>query len=507
MRRINLKKNLIKVLLIILTTLLAVNCVFTFLNGNTIVENNALRERTEHVKQNTERIIGDIVHGADLAVRGYALTKNDKLAEPLKIAMVYKDSVFLGMKAQLNLQKYDTANLHEIRTAVEDYLSLSNEMVNLARQDSMETFTAILNEDRGYDLWKKYMNFRDPLFSYEDKLNKEAEDRYLAALADNRLIVIVLLLIGAPTMIYIIVRLGRDEKKLAALLDNLDRQNRQYIFDTGGPLDVNDIDHVIENSIQNFKKANTFITNIATGNYQVEWEALNEMNRPLNESNLAGNLIRMRDHLNQSKLSNEKREWSVSGLAALISLIQNQRDIKELGSSIVKYIVNYTNSNQACLFVVPVEQNSNHELLQLVACYAWNRKRYINMTISKREGLVGQCWYEAEPILLTHVPDDYIQISSGLGDASPRCVYIVPIKMNNVVYGILELASFRRFEEHEIEFINKACDSIASCIFAVRMTEKTDILLSQYTHQIDSLKSEIEALKEINEPVPLEMIL
>ena len=499
MQRINLKKNLIKVLLILLTALLVANCVLTFLNSNTIVENNALRERTEHVKRNTERIIGDIVHGADLAVRGYGLTKSEKLAEPLRIACVYKDSVFIGLKNQLNSQHYDTAGLHEIKTAVNDYLMFSNGMIELARQDSMQKFTAILNEDRGFALWQKYMEFRDPLFAYEDALNKEAENRYVAALGDSRLIVIVLLLLGVPTMIYILKRLGRDEKQLAALLLNLDQQNRQYIFDNGAPLDVNDIDHVIENSIQNFKKANTFITNIANGNYGVEWETLNEGNRSLNKSNLAGNLIRMKNHLNDSKLSNEKREWGVSGLAELITLIQNQRDIKELGNSVVKYIVHYTKSNQACLFVVPVEQDRNKEYLQLVACYAWDRKRYINMTMQKGEGLVGQCWYEAEPILLSNVPEDYIQISSGLGDASPRSVYIAPIKMNNVVYGVLELASFSKFEEHEIDFINKACDSIAACIFAVKMTEKTDILLSQYTNRIESLQSELKTLKELNQ--------
>jgi CHASE3 domain sensor protein len=499
MQRINLKKNLIKILLILLTALLIANCVLTFINGNTIVENNALRERTEHVKRNTERIIGDIVHGADLAVRGYALTKSEKLAEPLRIASVYKDSVFIGLKNQLNSQRYDTSSLHEMKIAVDDYIMFSNGMIDLASQDSMQKFIAILNEDRGFDLWKKYMTLRDPLFAYEDTLNREAENRYVAALGDNRLIVIVLLLIGVPTMIYIIRRLGRDEKQLAALLLNLDQQNRQYIFDNGSPLDVNDIDHVIENSIQNFKKANTFITNIANGNYSVEWETLHDGNRSLNESNLAGNLIRMKNHLNDSKLSNEKREWGVSGLAELITLIQNQRDIKELGNSVVKYIVRYTKSNQACMFVVPVEQERNNEYLQLVACYAWDRKRYVNMKMQKREGLIGQCWHEAEPILLTNVPEDYIQISSGLGDASPRSVYITPIKMNNVVYGVLELASFSRFEEHEIDFINKACESIAACIFAVKMTERTNIMMSQYTTQIESLQSELKMLKELNQ--------
>jgi CHASE3 domain sensor protein len=507
MQRINLKKNLIKILLVLLTILLVVNCVLTFLNGNTIAENNALRERTDHVKQNTERIVGDIVHGADLAVRGYALTKNDKLAEPLRIAMIYKDSVFIGLKNQLASQKYDTSSVGEIRKAVDEYLMFSGHMIDLARQDSMQKFITILNEDRGFDLWKKYMAFREPLFVYEDKLNQEAENRYAAALGDNRLIVIILLLIGVPTMIYIIRRLGRDEKQLAALLLNLDQQNRQYIFDNGTPLNVNDINHVIGNSIENFKAANTFITNIARGNYSVEWSALDEGNRSLNENNLAGNLIRMRNHLNDSKLNNEKREWNVSGLAELITLIQNQRDIKELGDSVVKYIAHYTKSNQACLFVPPIGQDHDVEYLELVSCYAWHRKRYINMKMRKREGLVGQCWHEAEPILINQVPEDYIQISSGLGYASPRTVYIAPIKMNNVVYGILELASFSHFQEHEIDFINKACESIASCIFAVRMTEKTDILLSQYTNQIESLKSELMTLQEANNPLAIQQRL
>lgn len=495
MQKISIKKNLVKVLLVALIALLLVNSVLTFLNGFIIIENNALREQTEKVKRSTSKIIADIVHGADLSVRGYALTKNEKLAEPLQIVMTYKDSVFSELKDQLVTQQYDVTRLTEIQEAVDDYLVLSHDMIRMVREDSIAKFTSILNEDRGLGVWKKYQAFYEPLFLYEDELNKEAENRYIKALANTRLTVIVLLFLGIPTLVYIFVRLRKDEKKLSAVLVNLDHQNRQYMFDNGSPLDVNDIDHVIDHSIQNFKKANVFIANISAGNYTVEWETLNDDNRSLNENTLAGNLIRMRDHLYDSKLGNDRREWGTSGLTKLITLIQNQSDIRKLGDSVIKFMVQYTQSNQASLFVVPVEYD--HEHLQLVSCYAWNKKRYLNMSINKHEGLVGQCWYERQPILLTQVPEDYIQISSGLGDALPRCVYISPIKMNNEVYGVLELASFSRFKDFEIDFINKACESIAACIFTVRTKEKTDILLSQYTDQINALTSRLNAISSI----------
>ncbi|WP_333820819.1 CHASE3 domain-containing protein [Ohtaekwangia sp.] len=498
MKKINLKKGLIKVLLISLITLLLVNSILTFLNGNIIVENNVLRERTELVKKSTSEIITDILHGADLGVRGYALTKNEKLIEPLTIVMHYKDSVFNKLKRQLEAEQYDTSDLEELRSSVNEYLALSNDMITMVRQDSVDKVIKILNEDRGYALWQKYKAFYEPLLTHEDTLNNEAQERYLTAVTNTRIIVIVLMLIGIPTLIYIMVRLSKDEKQLSRLLLKLDDQNRQYIFDSGTPLDVNDIDHVVENSIQNFQKANGFITNISAGNYSVEWEMLNDVNHSLNERNLAGNLIRMRDHLNQSKIDNERREWSASGLAELLALMQNQRNIKELGNIVVKYMVQYTKSNQACLFIEPVE-NDNTGKLELVSCYAWDKTRYINMTIGKHEGLVGQCWFEEEPILLAEVPQDYIQIASGLGNALPRCLYLAPIKSNDVIYGVLELASFNRFEQFEIDFINKACENIAACLFAVRITQKTDLLLSQYTDQIESLKSEIIALKERSE--------
>jgi CHASE3 domain sensor protein len=495
MKRVNLKKGLIKVLLIFLIVLVLVNCILTFLNGNIIVENNVLRVQTEQVRRITSLIMADIIHGADLSVRGYALTRDEKFTEPLKIVMTNKNAVFLGLQQQLSAQQYDTARLNELRVAIDDYLTLSNEMIEMVRQDSIKKFLKIMDEDRGYDLWKRYQAFCEPLFSYEDTLNNEAQNRYLAALVRNRVIVIILALMGIPTLIYIMRRLTRDDKQLSGLLLKLDQQNREYIFDSGAPLDVNDIDHVIEHSIQNFKKANVFIAKISTGNYTIEWETLNDSNSKLNESNLAGSLIRMRDHLRNTKIVNERRDWCRSGLAKLVTLIQNQWDIKELGNSVVKYIVQYTKSNQGSLFIVPIEHD-NDEQLKLLSCYAWDRKRYVNMVIDKREGLVGQCWHEGEPILLTQVPEDYIQITSGLGNALPNCVYIVPIKMNNIVYGVLELASFNRFDKFEIEFINEACESIASGIFAIKMTKGSDVLLSQCTSQIETLKSQLETLKK-----------
>ncbi|HTJ53182.1 MAG TPA: hypothetical protein VL443_27195, partial [Cyclobacteriaceae bacterium] len=185
-------KYLISLLLVFFIVLLLVNSVFTLLNGHTIVKNNALKIETEVVKRRTAGIITDIIHGADLAVRGFALTKNDQLASPLIDVFKNKDSVFNSLDTLLVKQHYDMSKFRELRAEVEDYLTFSREMIQLAKQDSMRQFVKLLNEDRGYGVWKKYEAFYLPLFDYEDSLNAKADEEYMNAISRNRIIQIIL---------------------------------------------------------------------------------------------------------------------------------------------------------------------------------------------------------------------------------------------------------------------------------------------------------------------------
>ncbi|MGC4023516.1 MAG: GAF domain-containing protein [Cyclobacteriaceae bacterium] len=121
-------------------------------------------------------------------------------------------------------------------------------------------------------------------------------------------------------------------------------------------------------------------------------------------------------------------------------------------------------ANQGALYIIDDTNDNEDQTMSMASCYAWNKKKYINLKIHLGEGLTGQAWQEGDIIYLTDVPQNYVKITSGLGDANPNAVLIVPLKVNDQIFGVVELASFGVFRDFEIEFVKRIAESIASTI-------------------------------------------
>jgi PAS domain S-box-containing protein len=233
----------------------------------------------------------------------------------------------------------------------------------------------------------------------------------------------------------------------------------------------------------------TFIESISAGNYSAEVQLDGE-------SGLGEALHNMRNKLRENAEDDRRRNWSTSGLAQIGEILRvNTASKTELYDSIVKFVVKYTKSNQGGLFIFNDESESD-KFLELVACYAFERKKYLTKRISIGEGLVGQCYLEGERIYLLEVPTEYVTITSGLGGSAPSALLLVPLKMNDRIFGVLELASFNKYEAHEIELVEKLTESIASTISAVSISESTRILLEKTQQQAEEMRAQEEEMRQ-----------
>jgi methyl-accepting chemotaxis protein len=194
----------------------------------------------------------------------------------------------------------------------------------------------------------------------------------------------------------------------------------------------------------------------------------------------------------------QKRNWHNESLAKFAQVLRDSSSSSEqLYDSIITELVKNLGANQGAIYVV--ENDGNEEAasyLALKSCYAYNRKKFINKQIDLGEGLTGTCWAEGATIFLTEVPPDYINITSGLGEASPNSILLVPIKTNEHVLGVIELASFGMFAQYKLKFVEVLSESIGAAINTSNTNIKTLHLLQRSQEMTEELRSQEEEMRQ-----------
>jgi methyl-accepting chemotaxis protein len=103
---------------------------------------------------------------------------------------------------------------------------------------------------------------------------------------------------------------------------------------------------------------------------------------------------------------------------------------------------------------------------------------------------------EKETIYMTDVPSDYVEITSGLGKATPRCLVLVPMKKEEAVLGVIEIATFEPLEKYQVEFIERVAENVASNLYSIKINNKTTELLEKTQQQAEEMKAQEEEMRQ-----------
>ena len=218
--------------------------------------------------------------------------------------------------------------------------------------------------------------------------------------------------------------------------------------------------------------------------------------------------------LKEAQENERKQQWISQGVNKIAEVIRMQgshtNDFsngpeEDVFDAILMGIVKYLKAIQGGFYVVTASENEvegqfgKQAEINLVACYAYERKKYISQTLSPGEGLLGQAYLEKESAYFTEIPENYVRITSGLGQASPRCLFIVPMIVNGVVEGLVELASFTPLEEHERMYVEQAGEVIAAFIQSNRNVRSMEEVLKRAQEQAEELVSQEEEIRQTME--------
>ncbi|MBE9191947.1 response regulator [Gloeocapsopsis crepidinum LEGE 06123] len=193
-------------------------------------------------------------------------------------------------------------------------------------------------------------------------------------------------------------------------------------------------------------------------------------------------------------LKNNEQAWLKSNLAKFAVMLQGQRDIEKVAESVLSELAPLVNAQHGVFYIM--ETSDEKPVLRLLSSYAHQEQTPQQFQLG--EGLIGQCALTQQKILLTEVPSNYIRISSGLGEATPQSVIVLPIVFNSKITAVIELASLQQLSELQLTFLEQASDNLAIVLNTIASDTRTQQLLQRSQTLTTELQAQQEELRTSN---------
>ncbi len=157
---------------------------------------------------------------------------------------------------------------------------------------------------------------------------------------------------------------------------------------------------------------------------------------------LKDNINQMIANLKDTTHKNQEQDWLKTNLARFSGMMQGQRSIASVAQLIMSELTPLVDAQHGAFYMMDAEPEPN---LHLIATYGFGGRKSLSSVYRLKENLIGQCAFERKRILLTDVPEGFISVATGMGEAPPRAVVVLPVLFEGAIKAVIELASFRGF--------------------------------------------------------------
>ncbi len=227
-----------------------------------------------------------------------------------------------------------------------------------------------------------------------------------------------------------------------------------------------------------------------------------------------GELEALKDTINQmianlkaTTLRNQEQDWLKSNLAKFTQMLQGQKELNSVTDTILTELAQVVNAQHGLFYILEEEEKFSNSTLKLIASFAAKKRKRSQEAFDIGEGLIGQCAAKKERMLLSNVPDNYVSINSGLGEAKPYNIIILPVLFEGRVKGMIELASLESFSQTHLDFLDGLMESIGIVLNMIESNSRTEQLLVQSQSLANELKSQQEVLRNTNEELEEKALL
>ncbi len=216
------------------------------------------------------------------------------------------------------------------------------------------------------------------------------------------------------------------------------------------------------------------------------------------------NLNEMIRNLSETTGRNTEQDWLKTNLAKFTRMLQGQRDMNAVAQQLLSELSPLVGANHGVFYSMEVDSEettvgAKDRRLKLLSSYAYKERKNVSSSFKMGEGLVGQAAFEKQRILVTNVPHDYVQITSGLGEANPLNIIDLPVLFEGQVKAVIELASFNLFSQIHQTFLDQLMDSLGIVLNTIEANTRTEGLLQKSQALAEELQSQQEELQQTNE--------
>jgi len=417
-------------------------------------------------------------------------TALNKLSYMLNGNIISNSTDLLNDSSEITITNKSNQNI------VEELKKYKANFIALLKID--EKIGANSNEGLLKDLKNEAARFDPELQAFSKSINENNEALSLSKLWFFLITVLVLVLLS---LIYgyvffrsLVGSINKLNKYLLPLSKGILPDKLLYLEQN---MELQNITKSINELIEGLKKTTSFAEKIGRGTFATEFEPLSKEDALGNSLlEMRKNLIKAQDEEKKRQTEDNIRKWTNEGLAEFNEILrQSAGNMDALTTSIVRNITKFLKANQAGLFLINDTKKEDIHL-EVVATYAYDQERKKQKKIYIGEGLVGMCAVEKATVYLEDIPQGYLSITSGLGGSSPQCLLIVPLKLENEIFGALEIASFNKLKKYEIEFVEKVTESISSTLSLAKINTRTTILLEKSQRQAEEMAAQEEEMRQ-----------